>query len=273
MLNAGIRYDLFKFEYDDKKAAGFRPAVKYQGVVSPKLNIAYNVSNRMQLYVRMGKGFHSNDARVVTQNDSLPTLPDAYGIDLGVNLKPVSRFILNGSLWYMYLQSELVWSGDAGTWEPSGRTGRYGMDISARWQVVRRLFFDTDINYSIARYLDEPVGANYVPLAPVLTSTGGLTYLNRGWSSSLRYRYVSSNPADETCSVQTLGYFVLDFKFNYTYRIWTFGVSVQNLLNTQWNEAQFASEYRISPSSEPEYGLTYTPGIPFFLKAGVAISF
>ena len=273
MVNIGLRFDVFKFEYADKTVKAYNPAAKYNGKFSPKLNIAYNATENVQIYTKLGKGFHTNDARVVTGNDSLPTVPNAYGIDLGVNLKPASRVIINAALWYMYLESELVWSGDAGTWEPTGRTNRFGVDFSLRWQIVKWLLFDTDLNFSNSRYIDEAKGENYVPLAPRLTSTGGLTFLYKAWSSSLRYRYLSSNPADEINSVKTKEYFVLDLKANYTFKKWTFGISFQNLLNTKWNEAQFASDYRISPTAEAEYGLTYTPGVPFFFKANIMFSF
>lgn len=274
MANFGLRFDGFKFEYVDKTADVYKPAVKFQNILSPKLNVAFNASNSVQVYAKLGRGFHSNDARVVTRNDSLPTLAKAYGADLGVNLKPAPRVIINAALWYMYLESELVWSGDAGTWEPGGRTNRYGIDFSMRWQIVNWLFFDTDINYSVARFIDEPEDADYVPLAPVWTSTGGLT-LNHptGWSSSLRYRFMSDRPADESNSVTALGYGVFDFKLNYTYRKWTVGISIENLLNTKWNEAQFAGDYRVSETAEPEYGLTFTPGTPFFLKGSVCFQF
>jgi len=274
MVNFGLRFDGFKFEYIDKTADVYKPAVKYQNILSPKLNVAFNASNSVQIYAKLGQGFHSNDARVVTRNDSLPTLAKAYGADLGVNLKPAPRVIINTALWYMYLESELVWSGDAGAWEPSGQTNRFGVDLSLRWQIVNWLFFDTDINYSLARFIDEPEGANYVPLSPIWTSTGGLTFNHpSGWSSSLRYRYMSDRPADETNSVTALGYGVIDFKLNYTYRKWTFGISIENLLNTEWNEAQFAGDYRVTQTAEPEYGLTFTPGTPFFFKGSVCFQF
>lgn len=274
MVNFGLRFDNFKFEYIDKTAEVYAPATKYQNLLSPKLNAAFDASESVQIYAKLGQGFHSNDARVVTRNDSLPTLAKAYGADLGVNLKPASRVIINAALWYMYLESELVWSGDAGTWEPSGQTNRFGVDLSLRWQIINYLFFDMDINYSIARFIDEPEGANYVPLAPVWTSTGGLT-LNHpsGWSSSVRYRLMSDRPADESDEVTALGYGVLDFNLNYTYRKWTFGVAIENLLNTEWNEAQFAGDYRVSETADLEYGLTFTPGTPFFFKGSVAFEF
>jgi outer membrane receptor protein involved in Fe transport len=274
MVNAGIRFDAFKFQYADKTKDVYRPDTKFQNLLSPKLNVSLNVTKDLQLYLKLGQGFHSNDARVVTRNDSLPTLPVAYGADLGINLKPASRIIINAAFWYMYLQSELVWSGDAGTWEPSGATNRLGVDFSFRWQILKWLFFDTDINYCIARYIDEPEGENYIPLAPIWTSTGGLTLNHQsGWSSALRYRFMSDRPADEINSVTALGYLVFDLKVNYTWRKWTFGIAIENLFNSEWNEAQFAGVYRVTSAAEPEYGLTFTPGTPFFFKGSIMFQF
>ena len=271
---APLTVTLLFIQFTHSFTENYKTNSKYKQVFSPKLNIAYNTTENLQLYILLGQGFHSNDARVVTRNDSLPTLPREYGVDLGANWKPLANLIVNIAGWYMYLESELVWSGDAGTWEPSDETQRFGVDMSLRWQIVYWLFFDTDINYGIARFINEPEGANYIPLAPEWTSSGGLT-LNHpgGWSSSLRYRFMSDRPADETNEVTALGYGLVDLKVNYTYQSWTFGVSVENLFNSNWNEAQFASDYRRSPTDDPEYGLTYTPGTPLFFKGSVTVAF
>lgn len=273
MVNVGLRLDAFKFEYIDKTITSYQPEEKYQNIFSPKINVSYNFSNHLQVYTKLGKGFHSNDAKVVVQNNDASTLPAAYGADLGLNWKPVPELYINAAGWYMMLEEELVWSGDAGTWEPSGRTQRLGIDLSLRWQIMKRLFFDTDLNLSDARFMDEPDGMNYVPLAPIFTSTGGLKFVQeKGWSSSLRYRYMSDRPADENYSVTAHGYMVFDFNLNYAHKKWIFGISVENLFNTEWNEAQFAGDYRISPTSEAEYGLTFTPGTPLFFKSSIVFN-
>ncbi|MEE4258908.1 MAG: TonB-dependent receptor [Bacteroidales bacterium] len=274
MVHAGVRFDAFKFEYIDKMTQDFKSNVTYQNTFSPKLNVAYNFSNRFQLYTKMGKGFHSNDARVVSRNDSISTLAAAYGADFGMTWKPAPRFIINTAIWYLYLEEELVWSGDAGTWEPSGKTQRMGIDLSLRWQIADWLFFDGDVNLCKARFIDESEGNNYVPLAPLLTSTGGFTFQHSsGWGAALRYRFMGERPADETNDIKALGYTIFDLKLNYTFTKWSVGGSIENLFNSNWNEAQFAGDYRVTQFSEPEYGLTYTPGTPFFLKLHVAYLF
>jgi outer membrane receptor protein involved in Fe transport len=62
----------------------------------------------------------------------------------------------------------------------------------------------------------------------------------------LRYRYLKSRPANEDNSIAK-GY-ATDFNINYEYQSVTFGVSIENLLNTKWNETQFATESRLKKS-------------------------
>jgi hypothetical protein len=79
----------------------------------------------------------------------------------------------------LWLDQEFVYVGDEGTVEPSGRSQRYGIDFSMRYQPLKWLYADLDLNYSHGRVVDEQKGANYLPLAPHLTSIGGVTVLLR----------------------------------------------------------------------------------------------
>jgi hypothetical protein len=42
-----------------------------------------------------------------------------------------------------------------------------------------------------------------------------------------------------------------------------FWVSVENLLNTKWNETQFATESRLKEESNSVEEIHFTPGTPF----------
>jgi hypothetical protein len=44
----------------------------------------------------------------------------------------------------------------------------------------------------------------------------------------------------------------------------------ENLFNTDWNEAQFATESRLYNEPAPVTELHFTPGTPFFFKARMA---
>ena len=130
------------------------------------------------------------------------------------------------------------------------------------------------MNYNHGRYVNLPEKANYIPLAPTLTSTGGISYKRtKGFNASIRYRFINSRPANEDNSTVALGYFLLDAVANYTTPRYQIGFTAENLLNTKWNQAQFDTESRLKNESNSVTELHFTPGTPFFLKANVAFFF
>ena len=277
-VNAGVRVDYFRSQYEDLLT---NPAITKQAseaIVSPKLNFYYTVNPGLQVYLNTGKGFHSNDARVVTAQNGRQILPGAYGSDLGVIVKPFPRLLVNAAAWYLWMQQEFVYVGDEGVVEPSGRSRRMGLDLSARYQLTNQtdgpnLFADVDLNTATPRSLDAERGQNYLPLAPVFTSTGGLSLQTPyGLSGSLRYRYLANRPANEDNTVVARGYFVTDMQVNYTRRNYTLGLSVQNLLNTRWKETQFDTESRLRGETAPVDEIHFTPGTPFFARLSLMYS-
>ena len=242
--------------------------------LNPKLSFYYNQSNNLEFYLSLGKGFHSNDARsVVAMNGDL-SLPAAYGADLGTVFKPAGNLIINAALWYMTLDQENVYSGDGGSVEFSGKTKRVGFDFSARYQPAEYLFLDLDLNYAHGRSVNGPKGENYIPLAPVWTSTGGITYTKqKGFNGSLRYRYMGDRPANENNSLTAIGYFVTDFVLNYTKKNYEIGLTINNLLNTKWKETQFDTETRLKGESAPVDEICFTPGTPFAARLSFSVFF
>ncbi|QDK81017.1 TonB-dependent receptor [Spirosoma sp. KCTC 42546] len=266
-VNAGVRVDYFRSQYEDLLAAPATIKRATQAIVSPKLNLYYTLNPRLQLYLNTGKGFHSNDARVVTAQNGREILPAAYGSDLGVIFKPVPKLLINAAAWYLWLQQEFVYVGDEGVVEPSGRSRRAGVDLSVRYQISKILYADLDLNTAKPRSLDAEAGQNYLPLAPTFTSTGGLSVqTHHGFSGSLRYRYIANRPANEDNSIVAQGYFVTDMQANYARRNYTLGLSVQNLFNTRWKETQFATESRLKGEAAPVDEIHFTPGTPFFAR-------
>jgi outer membrane receptor protein involved in Fe transport len=177
-------------------------------------------------------------------------------------------------LWFLYLQQEFVYVGDEAVVEPSGETQRFGVDLSVRYQPLKWLYLDADVNYAHPRALGEPKGEDYIPLAPTLTSVGGIAVrFDSGLTAGLRYRYMKDRPANEDNSVVAKGYFVNDLTVAYPFHNWELSVQAQNIFNVQWNEAQFDTETRLKHENESVSEICYTPGNPFFLKAGVKISF
>jgi hypothetical protein len=264
-VNAALRFDYFKFRYHDRLADTNNSAGR--AIVSPKLNLNYQINSNIQIFARTGFGFHSNDARVVTQRDGTEILPRAHGIDLGTNTKATEKLFLHAAVWYLDLQQEFVYVGDEGIVEPSGETRRTGIDFSVRYEISPWLFLDGDLNLTNPRAKNEPEGQDYIPLAPKVSSIGGLTFkMKNGWNGSLRYRYIGDRAANEDNTVVAKGYALADAVVNYTRDKYEFGLSVENILNSKWNEAQFDTESRLADEAEPVSEIHFTPGAPTFLK-------
>ncbi|WP_170061872.1 TonB-dependent receptor [Hymenobacter chitinivorans] len=282
-LNAAVRADVFTFDFRgqlyDTTSLSLQPlrGRVTKARVSPKLNLYYELTPQVQLFVRSGIGFHSNDARgVIRGTVGQNVLPRAIGYEVGSTFKPVPSLVVNAAVWALHLQDELVYIGDAGEVESTGPTRRFGLDASVRYQLTPSLFADLDLNFNHGRQVAAPKGANYIPLAPSFTSIGGLT-LKRpsGLNASLRYRYIDDRPANDDGSITARGYFLLDAVVSYTKAWFQLGATVENLLNVEWNQAQFATETRLptEPVGTSVDELHFTPGTPFYLKATFSVFF
>ena len=274
LINPAIRLDHFRFDHHDRLDSVYNNRSEQAIKPSPKLNVIYSPGNRWQLYLKTGMGFHSNDTRVVVAQQGRRTLPTAYGADLGTIIKPIDNLMINVGGWYLFLEQEFVYVGDAAIVEPSGRTQRVGADLSVRYQPLKWLFLYADLNYAFARAMDEPNGANYIPLAAELTSVGGVSVNHPiGIVGGINYRYIGDRPASEDFSITAKGYVVFDANVSYTWRKWTAGIIIQNLFNTEWNETQFATESRLRNETASVEEIHFTPGTPFAIRGKVSVRF
>lgn len=273
-ISPALRFDYFKFLYNDNLSTTYETLSKTKAIVNPKLNFLYTQNNNLQWFLKSGIGFHSNDARVVLQDNADKVLPRAYGVDFGNIWKPTKNIVLNTAVWYLFSEEEFVYVGDAGIVEPSGKSERYGLDLGIRYQITDNIYFDTDATITKARSLEASAGQDYIPLAPNFTLAGGLAFNNLGnFSGGLRFRYLADRAANEDNSIVAEGYFVSDLNINYNLKNITFGVAVENLFDVAWNETQFATESRLQNEANSVEEIHFTPGAPFFAKATITYRF
>jgi len=284
-VDLGVRADAFRFDVRDRLGASVdaelpRPTgTEWHGIVSPKLNVAFDASARTTLFANAGTGFHSNDGRdVVLAGTSDRVLPRAVSGEIGAR-HTWSRGSAAVALWALDLESELVYVGDEGVTEPSGRTRRVGADVELRARVLPWLWADADVNLARGRFLDEPPGADRVPLAPTLTSTAGLTVRDiergplSGFDGGVRMRHLGSRAAIEDNSVVARGHTVWEL-----FGGWNIGAtraffSVDNLFDVEWNEAQFATTSRLRSEPAAVTELHFTPGAPRSVQVGIEYRF
>ncbi|WP_088322696.1 TonB-dependent receptor [Polaribacter tangerinus] len=273
-ISPALRFDYFKFNYNNVLTTNYSTLSKTKAIVNPKLNFLYTPNQSIQWFLKSGIGFHSNDARVVLQQGADKVLPRAYGVDFGAIWKPANQFVLNAAAWYLFSEEEFVYVGDAGIVEPSGESERFGLDIGFRYQLTDWLYIDSDATITKARSLEAIKGEDFIPLAPDLTIAGGLSFNNLGnFSGGFRYRFIDDRPANEDNSIIAEGYFVADFNINYQLGKTTFGIAVDNIFDTNWNETQFATNSRLQNETLPVEEIHFTPGTPFFARASIKYQF
>jgi len=94
-----------------------------------------------------------------------------------------------------------------------------------------------------------------------------------GFDGSLRFRYLADRPANEDNSVVATGHFLLNAVLGYRLKAFRIFAQVENILNMDWNEAQFDTESRSFNEAVPVSELHYTPGNPFNVQIGVEVEF
>jgi len=312
-LQLGLRGDYFTFDVTDRlegrpgnmlpHASGYAQ----QTIVSPKANLVFSPTPALDLFANFGAGFHSNDARNIVIDErarllekrfrqqgltdeeidaafaeqniepghrASGTLPRAVGAEAGFRTRLANRFNVGAAAWWLDLEREFVYVGDAGTTELSGRTRRYGLDLEARVSLTSWLYGDADVSLSSGEARDEPDEANEIPLAPRLTSTAGLTVRHpAGYEGSLRFRHLGDRPANEDNSVVAKGYTVFDASAAYRLGKYRLNLVVENLFDTDWNEAQFDAESRLRGEVESISEIHFTPGNSRTLRVGISFLF
>jgi len=274
IFSPGLRFDYFTFNYHNRLSSAFDNQTTASKLISPKLSIVYQHNKNLQSYFKLGQGFHSNDSRVVVQQKGIETLPISRNADAGIIWKPLSKLLINTSLWYLYLDQEFVYVGDEGIVELSGETQRKGIDLSIRYEPLNHIFLTFDANYTLARFSEEAEGENYIPLAPDLTITTGIKYISDfGLYGGINYKHLGDRPANENNSIVAQGYGIIDLNIGYRLNHFNFGINIENLLNREWNETQFATTSRLESEAEAVEEIHFTPGTPFNLKASISYNF
>jgi hypothetical protein len=178
-----------------------------QSMPQPKASLIYTPSDRVELYLAAGEGFHSADLRGVNQDKSVdlglpntPLLAKQEGEEVGVRAAPRPNLALTLALYNLWQQSETIIDPDVGQDSAGPPSRRYGFELNATYQIRRWLEFYGSYSGNHTRFthpFDDGTGhlGTYITDAPVATGSFALYVTDLGpWSSGLVYRYLGNYP-------------------------------------------------------------------------------
>jgi hypothetical protein len=279
----GVRGDVYRWDVDagDPVNGGART----QGIANPKLSVALGPWARTEFYASAGGGFHSNDGRGATIRrdpvsgdpvDRVDPLVRARGAEVGVRTLALPRLHATLAAWGLWIDSELLFIGDAGTTEASRPSRRLGLEWDADFRATSWLTVDASVAYSQARFTDGAPGGDRIPGAIEGVANAGVTVTPRSrLSGSLRYRFFGPRPLVEDDSARSRASHLVSAETGVQLsRVWRLKADLLNLFDSKSSDIDYFYTSRLP--GEPAGGVDgfhFHPVEPFTLRFALVASF
>ncbi|MGD2130294.1 MAG: TonB-dependent receptor [Lysobacterales bacterium] len=257
----GIRSDYYWFDVTAQRPEN--SGRKSSGILSPKLSLAYSFGNGAEAYVTGGLGFHSNDARgttisvdPVTGEAAHPVDPlvRSRGAEVGVRMQPRQGWNSSLALWYLELDSELLYVGDAGNTEASRPSHRSGVEFNNYWRLNDIWTVEADFAWTRARFSEPAPEGDRIPGAIEAVVTSAVTAeLPNGLFTSLRLRWFGRAPLIEDGSASSDGSAMVNLSTGWTNNRWRLQLDVLNLLDSTDHDIDYFYASRLP--GEPAAGV------------------
>lgn len=271
-INAGLRGEAYRFKTRGTGGADWNGTVNDQ-ILLPKIGASYRIAPGVALYANYGEGFHSNDARGVTEPTTpAPGLVRGRGAELGLRVER-GTFVGTATYWTVNTASELVYVGDAGTVEPGSPSTRRGYEITAFWKPINWLALDAVWTGSRARFRNSP-GADRIPGALENAGEAGASIIFDQWNAGLRIRHLGKSPLIEDNSVRGRPTTLVNLRAAYTPgRFEVFG-ELLNIFDSRDKDIQYFYSSRLQ--GEPMAGVDdiHSRAVePFTVRVGAKVTF
>jgi outer membrane cobalamin receptor len=258
----GLRTDVFYFDVVSNLPVNSGATV--DALASPKLSLIFGPWAKTQVFLNGGLGYHSNDGRgvqtTVDPASGTPVKPadplvQSYGAEMGVRTGTIPRLETSVAFWWLDIDSELVFLGDAGTTEPSRRSRRFGVEWSIDYNPLRWLRLDADVAWSQARFRDHDAAGNHIPGSIETVVSAGITVHDLGpWDASLRCRYFGPRPLIEDNSQRSSDSLLFNGRLGYRInQTWSVALEVLNILDTKADDIAYFYTSRLP--GEPAAGV------------------
>lgn len=279
----GLRADVYQFSVTSDNPLNSGDGS--DGLVSPKFAAVFGPWAGTEFYASAGMGFHSNDARGAAISvdpltgepaDRVIPLVRAQGAEFGVRTVRVRGLQSTFSLWYLGIDAELLFVGDAGTTEAGRPSRRVGIEWTNYWRLRPWVTADADVSFSRARFSDEDPAGNNVPGALDRVVSGGITIEARQpVSGSIRVRHFGPHPLVEDARVKSDGTTLWNVELGYRFPSKArFVLEMFNLFDAKVADVDYFYISRLP--GEPAQGIEdiHThPALPRSARVGLQLKF
>lgn len=258
-LIAGVRADAIHWDVRAQRRAN--SGSDSDLLISPKLSLAYLATDNLELYANWGQGFHSNDVRGTTIRvdpvggepvQAVDVFAESEGFEVGLRYEVGRAFNLNLAAFWLDLDSELVFVGDAGGTEASGATERSGYELSAFWEVIPGFAINADYTWTDAEFRGAGADSE-IPGAVQETASVGINIVQGNVSIGLSGRYLGEAPLIEDNSVRSNDSVLVHAQLAQKFTAWEWRVEVFNL--TDSDDSDIAYFYPSRLQGEPAEGV------------------
>ncbi|MBM4206612.1 MAG: TonB-dependent receptor [Gammaproteobacteria bacterium] len=245
----GVRFDGFRFDVS-KSNQRLNANETYDGLVSPKLSLAFGPWANTEFYLNGGMGYHSNDARGINTlvnpedgtridgdgNRITPADPlvRSYSAEIGARTTWVKGLQSTLAIWWLDIDSELLFVGDVGSTAASRPSRRYGLEFNNYYSPTDWLTFDADLSFSEARFRNSiPGEGNRIPNSVETVIAAGATFHDLyGFFGGPRLRYFGPRTLDDTGNKRSDSTLLLSATLGYEVnKNLSFTAEVYNILN------------------------------------------
>jgi hypothetical protein len=238
-----------------------------------------------EIYANAGTGFHSNDARgaAITVDpvsgepaDRVTPLVWARGAEVGLRTVRIRGLQSTVALWYLGIDSELLFVGDAGTTEASRPSRRVGLEWTNYARLKPWLTLDADLAFTRARFSDDDPAGTRIPGALDRVISAGLTVEpQQRLFGSIRARHFGPRPLIEDASVMSNSTTIWNGEVGYRLSSKArLVLEAFNLFDAQVSDIDYFYTSRLA--GEPAEGVDdihLHPALPRSARLGVQFSF
>lgn len=281
----GVRHDYLQVDVRSDLAQNSGDAS--DGITNVKAGISYSVNNKFETYFNLGQGFHSNDARGATividplsgeLSEPVDLLSRSQGLEVGAKLFDNNRYSISTSLWYLALDSELLFVGDAGNTEANRASERSGIEIASYFWFAEGWSIDSELAWTRSRFTDNQLmEGKYVDGSLPFVASAGISYApaQTGFHGALRYRHFAARVLDSFAQQEAEATSVMNLGLGYRWAQWSVGLDILNLFDSADHDIDYFYPSRLSGGEADEgvENLHFHPVEPRSLRIRLQASF